>query len=74
MTVFKFMEIALGEKYKELAEYFDFNRVKRHIVDYDKAGQVSEKEANELLTEVKKFVQDIKKLIKEKYPNLAEEG
>lgn len=72
MTVFKFLEIALGRDYKDVAQYFDFNRVKRHIIDYDKAGQVSEKEARELLEETKKFLKDLRKLIKRKYPRFAD--
>lgn len=71
LTVFKFLELALGKSYREVAEFFDFNRVKRHIVDYDKAGRISEKEADELLEETRKFARDIKALIKKKYPQYA---
>lgn len=64
------MKIALGEEFAELADYFDRCRRKRNITDYDRAGRITEKEANDLLREAIGFLKYVKKWIKTNHPNL----
>jgi uncharacterized protein (UPF0332 family) len=54
-TVFQAMKEILGKEYEELADYFDSCRSKRNITDYDRAGEISETEVNELIDETLKF-------------------
>lgn len=59
-TTFMFLREALGGKYRELADYFNACRAKRNVTDYDRAGEISNKEADELLQEAVKFYDEIK--------------
>ena len=45
----------MGDDYVDFAEYFDACRVKRNVIDYDRAGGISEGEADKLLNEVRRF-------------------
>jgi len=67
-TVFQTLKHTLGEEGQDLADYFDACRVKRNITDYDRAGQVSEKEAQELLDEAKIFKSKINEWLLKNYP------
>ena len=40
---------------RELADYFELCRTKRNVGTYDRGGQISQSEAEELITEVKQF-------------------
>lgn len=51
----KVLPALLGEEVQDLADYFDQCRNKRNLSDYDRAGEISEDEAKELLEEAKKF-------------------
>jgi hypothetical protein len=39
------MKESMGADYVDLADYFDACRVKRNVIDYDRAGGISEMEA-----------------------------
>ena len=54
-TVFEAMKESMGDDYVDFAEYFDACRVKRNVIDYDRAGGISEGEADKLLNEVRRF-------------------
>ncbi|MFQ6082285.1 MAG: SAV_6107 family HEPN domain-containing protein [Candidatus Aminicenantia bacterium] len=69
-TVFQAMKIILGKDYEELADYFDSCRVKRNITDYDRAGEISEKEVKELISEAKRFFKKIENWVERNYPSL----
>ncbi len=49
------MKESMGDDYVDFAEYFDACRVKRNVIDYDRAGGISEGEADKLLNEVRRF-------------------
>jgi len=53
----------------ELVNYFDGCRKKRNISDYDMAGVISQKEADELHKESRSFVTFIKEEIRKILPN-----
>lgn len=58
----------LGKEYYDLIDYFDSCRSKRNITDYDRAGEISDFEAEELLKEVLTFKEVVLKWVKENYP------
>ncbi len=59
----------LGKEYYPLIEYFDSCRVKRNILDYDRAGEISENEVEELIEEARKFGEMVKEWVKRNFPN-----
>jgi len=66
--VFQAMKEILGKTSHDLADYFDACRSKRNITDYDYAGTVSRKEAEELIKEAIKFVEVVSDWVKTHYP------
>jgi uncharacterized protein (UPF0332 family) len=48
-------------------------REKRNISDYERAGLVSEQEAEEMITLAKQLRHDVKQWLKAHYPRLARE-
>lgn len=69
-TTFEALPYCLGTGYEDLANYLDQARGKRNVLDYDRAGEVAESEATELLAEVKKFRQTILAWLKVRHPAL----
>jgi uncharacterized protein (UPF0332 family) len=67
-TVFQAMKEILGKECDELADYFDSCRSKRNITDYDRAGEISETEVNELIDETLKFKALVIDWVKKNYP------
>lgn len=67
-TVFQALKETMGEEFHELVDYFDACRTKRNITDYDRAGEISKKEAAELLREAKKFKKEILRWVAQNYP------
>ncbi|MFZ5802115.1 MAG: hypothetical protein ACOY3K_03260 [Candidatus Omnitrophota bacterium] len=45
----------LGPSYQSTADYFDTCRTKRNLTDYDRAGEISGQEAEEILKEARAF-------------------
>lgn len=56
---FRLLPEVMGGKYIDLAQYLDQCRTKRNTGTYDRGGQISESEVDELLTEVQIFQKDI---------------
>lgn len=69
-TVFKAMKTIMGKEYEGLSDYFDSCRAKRNITDYRHAGEISESETNELITEAEKFFGVTLKFVKKNHPTL----
>ena len=61
---FEFLAAVEKRRFEKLARYFDLCRKKRNMTNYDRTEIVSGKEVQELLSEVKKFHDDIRKLLK----------
>lgn len=66
LTVENFVSIALGKKFREKINAFDRIRRKRHIATYDRAGIVSNYEANYSILTAKEFLDEIKNIVKKK--------
>lgn len=68
-TVFQAMKEIMGPDYHELADYFDSCRIKRNKADYDYAGIASESEAQELIKEAEKILQEVLIWLKNNFPH-----
>lgn len=52
---FRVLPEVIGAEFAGLADYFDLCRTKRNVGTYDRGGQISETEVEELLEEVRVF-------------------
>ncbi len=71
---FEVIELAMGPKVSDLADYFDACRRKRNLVDYDMADVATQTEADELLSQAKRFRDMAEAWIAEHYPELSPEA
>lgn len=70
---FQALPEVMGEEANSRAAYFDICRSKRDITDYDRAGQISEKEAAELLKQVRAFKAEVLQWLSEHHPAFVPE-
>lgn len=61
----------LGQETQEWADYFDQCRGKRNLSDYDRAGEIAENEAAELLEEAKRFREAVLSWLRKSHPALV---
>jgi hypothetical protein len=64
------LPLILGDKYKDDAQYLDSCRAKRNIAEYNRAGDVSKTEADELVEFVNTFRQEVIDWLKKNRPQL----
>lgn len=69
-VTFKVLPELMGSEFQNLADYFDQCRGKRNLSDYDRAGEISENEAVELLKEAKAFRVTILEWLTKQHPKL----
>ena len=69
-TSFQALALAMGPGVADLVAYFDTCRRKRNLVDYDRADQVSETEAQELCAKAQEFRTLVEVWIAQQYPHL----
>jgi uncharacterized protein (UPF0332 family) len=69
ITILLFPEI-MGNIQKIRSDYFNACRAKRNVTDYDRVGEISEFDLEELLKEVSDFKHDVIKWIKENHLDL----
>lgn len=60
----------MGPQAQVRADYLDNCRSKRNITDYDRAGEVSTQEAEEILVETRNFRSELLAWLKQHYPTL----
>jgi uncharacterized protein (UPF0332 family) len=60
----------LFEELRDLSDYLNACRIKRHICDYTSSGEISSTEASEIVEEVKEFKKFALKWIKKSHPHL----
>ncbi len=60
----------MGSKAEKRRDYLDACRTKRNVADYDRAGEISETEATEILDEVLKFRADLLEWLRVQHPDL----
>jgi hypothetical protein len=64
------LPLTMGEKFSDIRDYLNACRVKRNISDYDMAGVISASEVKELITTAQDLIIEIKKWLKNNYPDL----
>lgn len=60
----------MGSEYRELADYFELCRTKRNVGTYDRGGQISRVETEELLAEVTDFKTMVEDWLHANHPKL----
>jgi hypothetical protein len=70
-TTFAALKLAVGPSIAPTASYLDRCRRKRNEISYDAAGLVSDAEAGELISEVKRFQAVVQAWIAKNYPSLC---
>lgn len=60
----------LGSEVQARADYFDNCRAKRNVTDYDRAGEISESEVDEILLEVRTFRKAVLAWLRKNHPEL----
>jgi hypothetical protein len=65
---FRILPDCIGKEHTELADYFDLCRTKRNVSAYDRGGQISENEVEEIIEEVTKFVAIVKEWLERNHP------
>jgi len=68
---FQTLKYILDKQKHDLVDYFDSCRVKRNIVDYDMAGRISSKDAEELLIEAKKYQEFVLRWLHQYHPEFS---
>ena len=71
---FQVLPEIMGKEADSQSAYFDLCRSKRNITDYDRAGQISEKEAEEILKQAREFKQDVERWLKKHHPSIVPAG
>ncbi len=66
--VIQALPLVMGEQYSTLRNYLDNCRRKRNVSEYDAAGTISEKEAEDLLQTVKEFKIAVESWLKKNHP------
>jgi uncharacterized protein (UPF0332 family) len=66
--VIQALPLVMGEQYSTLRNYLDNCRRKRNVSEYDAAGTISEKEAEDLLQTVKEFKITVESWLKKNHP------
>lgn len=70
-ATFNVLPELLGREFQEIADYLDHCRGKRNPSDYDRAGEISEGEAVELLGEARKLREVVPGWLRRNHPALA---
>jgi hypothetical protein len=70
-ATFAALKLAMGPSVAPAASYLDRCRRKRNEISYDAAGLVSDTEAGELITEVRRFQATVQAWIAKNHPSLC---
>lgn len=68
---FRTLPVTMGEDLADLADYFDQCRTKRNVGTYDRPGQISRGELDELMQEVRRFRDLVLNWLREYHPSLG---
>ena len=70
-VVFQLLSHFMGEETSELATYLESCRTKRNVGTYDRGGEISETEADELSTEVGDFKAQVERWVRAVHPEYS---
>lgn len=73
-ATFHVMPEIVGPQTLARADYLDNCRSKRNVTDYDRAGEISERDADEILTEARAFREELLDWLKKNHPTLVPRG
>ncbi len=71
-VTFQSLPDIMGNEVRETAAYFDLCRTKRNVSAYDRSGQISQKEADELIREASAFKSVVLEWLKANHPRLID--
>lgn len=60
----------MGEGFTDLAEYLELCRTKRNVSTYDRRGEITDAETEELLSEAERFLTQVREWIADHHPEL----
>lgn len=64
----------MGAQAQGRADYLDNCRSKRNVTDYDRVGEISQREVEEMLAEARAFREDLLDWLKRNHPALWPKG
>ena len=70
-VTFQLLPHFMGEDASDVAIYFESCRTKRNVGTYDRGGEISDAEADELLTEVREFKLKLERWLLAAHPDLS---
>jgi len=73
-VTFNVLPEIIGASSVVYADYFDNSRTKRNITDYDRAGEISDLEAREIITKVQTFRRVVLAWLGKHHPGLLPDG
>jgi len=69
--VIQALPLVMGEGFSAVSTYLDHCRRKRNVSEYDAAGTISEKEAEDLLRTVREFKFEVRKWLQQNHAELC---
>jgi len=73
-ATFQALSEVMGPQAQIRADYLDSCRSKRNVTDYDRAGEISQREVEEILAEARAFRDDLIDWLKRNHPTLWPKG
>ena len=70
-VTFQVLPEVMGKEFSDLAEYLEVCRTKRNVGTYDRAGEISSGEADEIRGEVTSFKVEVEGWLGAKHPELV---
>ena len=67
---FRLLPEIIGKEYSDLSQYFDQCRTKRNVGTYDRGGQISKSEVDELLASVGTFQDNVVHWLQDNHSDL----
>jgi len=64
------LPLVMGQRFSAIRDYFDNCRRKRNVTEYDAAGTVSQKEAEDLLRTVQGFKAEVETWLRQNHPDI----
>ena len=68
---FQLLPDFMGKEHSQTATYFESCRVKRNVGTYDRGGEVSDSEADELVAEATGFRSQVEQWLRDNHPELT---
>ncbi len=72
--VIQALPLAMGPQFSTIRNYLDNCRRKRNVSEYDAAGTISKKEAEDLLQTVREFKIEVIRWLKKNHPSIFHEN